>query len=73
MNDRLRYDLLDLVQEYDELISKYKNNDLHINFISNSIDEGDIQIVLNSEGIEIKAVDHFDLIEIYNKVILIAH
>lgn len=73
LNDRLRYDLLDLVQEYDELISKYKNNDLHINFISNSIDEGDIQIVLNSEGIEIKAVDHFDLIEIYNKVILIAH
>lgn len=73
LNDRLRYDLLDLVQEYDELTSKYKNNDLHINFISNSIDEGDIQIVLNSEGIEIKAVDHFDLIEIYNKVILIAH
>lgn len=73
LNDRLRYELLDLVQEYDELTSKYKNNDLHINFISNSVDEGDIQIVLNSEGIEIKAVDHFDLIEIYNKVILIAH
>lgn len=73
LNDRLRYDLLDLVQEYDELISKYKNSDLHINFISNSVDEGDIQIVLNSEGIEIKAVDHFDLIEIYNKIILIAH
>lgn len=73
LNDRLRYDLLDLVQEYDELTSKYKNNDLHIDFISNSVDEGDIQIIITFEGIEIKTVDHFDLIEIYNKVILIAH
>lgn len=73
LNDRLRYDLLDLVQEYDELTSRYKNNDLHIDFISNSVDEGDIQIIITFEGIEIKTVDHFDLIEIYNKVILIAH
>lgn len=73
LNDRLRYYLLDLVEKYDELTSKYKNSDLHINFISNSVDEGDIQVILNSEGIEIKAVDHFDLIEIYNKIILIAH
>ena len=73
LNDRVRYDVLDLVQEYDELTSKYKNTDLYIDFISNSILEGDIQIIITSEGIEIKAVDHFDLIEIYNKVILIAH
>lgn len=73
LNDRLRYSLLDLVQEYDELTSKYKNNDLHIDFISNSVDEGDIQIIITFEGIEIKTVDHLDLIEIYNKVILIAH
>lgn len=73
LNDRVRYDVLDLVQEYDELTSKYKNTDLHIDFISNSVLEGDIQIIITSEGIEIKAVDHFDLIEIYNKVILIAH
>lgn len=73
LNDRLRYELLDLVQEYDELTSRYKNNDLYIDFISNSVNEGDIQIIITFEGIEIKAVDHFDLIEIYNKVILIAH
>lgn len=73
LNDRVRYDVLDLVQEYDELTSKYKNADLYIDFISNSILEGDIQIIITSEGIEIKAVDHFDLIEIYNKIILIAH
>ncbi|MBD7914228.1 ParB N-terminal domain-containing protein [Clostridium sp. Sa3CUN1] len=73
LSDRVRYETLDLVQEYDELTSKYKNNDLYIDFISNSVNEGDIKIILNSEGIEIKAVDHFDLIEIYNKVILIAH
>ena len=73
LNDRLRYELLDLVQEYDESTSRYKNNDLHIDFISNSVDEGDIQIIITFEGIEIKTVDHFDLIEIYNKVILIAH
>lgn len=73
LSDRVRYETLDLVQEYDELTTKYKNNDLYIEFISNSVNEGDIQIILNSEGIEIKAVDHFDLIEIYNKVILIAH
>ncbi len=73
LNDRVRYDVLDLVQEYDELTSKYKNTDLYIDFISNSILEGDIQIIITSEGIEIKAVDHFDLIEIYNKIILIAH
>lgn len=73
LSDRVRYETLDLVQGYDELTSKYKNNDLYIDFISNSVNEGDIQIILNSEGIEIKAVDHFDSIEIYNKVILIAH
>lgn len=73
LSDRVRYETLDLVQEYDELTSKYKNDDLYIDFISNSVNEGDIQIILNSEGIEIKAVDHFDLIGIYNKVILIAH
>ena len=73
LNDRLRYELLDLVQEYDELTSRYKNNDLYIDFIYNSVNEGDIQIIITFEGIEIKAVDHFDLIEIYNKVILIAH
>lgn len=73
LSDRVRYETLDLVQEYDELTTQYKNNDVYIDFISNSVNEGDIQIILNSEGIEIKAVDHFDLIEIYNKVILIAH
>lgn len=73
LNDRLRYELLDLVQEYDELTSRYKNKDLYIDFISNSVNEGNIQIIITYEGIEIKAVDHFDLIEIYNKVILIAH
>lgn len=73
LNDGVRYKILELVQEYSDISTKYKNSDLYIDFISNSVYENEIEIVMSSEGIEIKAVDHFDLIEIYNKVILIAH
>ncbi len=73
LNDGVRYKLLDLIQEYSDISTKYKNSDLYIDFISNSVYENEIKLVMSSEGIEIKAVDHFDLIEIYNKVILIAH
>lgn len=73
LNDGVRYKILDLIQEYSDISTKYKNSDLYIDFISNSVYENEIEIVMSSEGIEIKAVDHFDLIEIYNKVILIAH
>lgn len=73
LNDGVRYKILDLVQEYSDISTKYKNSDLYINFISNSVHENDIEIIMSREGIEIKTVDYFDLIEIYEKVILISH
>ena len=73
LNDGVRYKTLDLIQEYSDISTKYKNSDLYINFVSNSVHENDIEIIMSREGIEIKTVDYFDLIEIYEKVILIAH
>ena len=69
----LRNKIEDIAKEYDEVVSKYKNKDLQINCISNSIYENEVELVITDEGIEIKSVDHEDCIELYNKIILIAH
>ncbi|MGG7144821.1 ParB/RepB/Spo0J family partition protein [Clostridium nigeriense] len=69
----LRNKVSDIAREYEEVITKYKNGDMIINFISNSIYENEIELLVTKEGIEIKAVDHEDCIELYNKIILIAH
>lgn len=69
----LRNKITNISKEYDDVLTKYKNGDLQINFISNSIYENEIEVLLTKEGIEIKSVDHEDCIEIYNKIILIAH
>lgn len=69
----LRNKILEIVTEYEEVITKYKNGDVQINFISNSVYENEIELFVNIDGIEIKTVDHEDCIELYNKIILIAH
>ncbi len=69
----LRNKISAIAREYEEVTTKYKSGDLQINFISNSIYENEIELLVNKEGIEIKSVDHEDCIELYNKIILIAH
>lgn len=69
----LRNKISGIAEEYEEVITKYKSGDLQINFISNSIYENEIELLVKKEGIEIKSVDHEDCIELYNKIILIAH
>lgn len=69
----LRNKISGIAEEYEEVITKYKSGDLQINFISNSVYENEIELLVNKEGIEIKSVDHEDCIELYNKIILIAH
>lgn len=72
-DDNLRQNISAIAREYEEVTTKYKSGDLQINFISNSIYENEIELLVNKEGIEIKSVDHEDCIELYNKIILIAH
>lgn len=72
-DDNLRQNISAIARKYEEVTTKYKSGDLQINFISNSIYENEIELLLNKEGIEIKSVDHEDCIELYNKIILIAH
>lgn len=72
-DDNLRQNISAIARKYEEVTTKYKSGDLQINFISNSIYENEIELLVNKEGIEIKSVDHEDCIEIYNKIILIAH
>lgn len=69
----LRNKVSDIAGEYEEVVTKYKNGDLQINFISNSVYENEIELLVDKDGIEIKSVDHEDCIELYNKIILIAH
>lgn len=69
----LRNNISEIASEYEEVITKYRNGDLQINFISNSVYENEIELLVNEDGIEIKSVDHEDCIELYNKIILIAH
>lgn len=69
----LRNKVSDIAGEYEEVVTKYKNGDLQINFISNSVYENEIELLVTKEGIEIKTGDHEDCIELYNKIILIAH
>lgn len=72
-DDKLRQNISKIAREYEEVVNKYKNGDLHINFISNSVYENEIELLVNEDGIEIKSIDHEDCIELYNKIILIAH
>lgn len=72
-DDNLRQNISAIARKYEEVTTKYKSGDLQINFISNSIYENEIELLVNKEGIEIKSVDHEDCIELYNKIILIAH
>lgn len=72
-DDNLRQNISSIAREYEKVTTKYKSGDLQINFISNSIYENEIELLVNKEGIEIKSVDHEDCIELYNKIILIAH
>ena len=72
-DDNLRQNISSIAIEYEEVVTKYKNGDLQIDFISNSIYENEIELLVNKEGIEIKSVDHEDCIELYNKIIFIAH
>lgn len=69
----LRNNISEIASDYEEVVTKYKNGDLQINFISNSVYENEIELLVNEGGIEIKSVDHEDCIELYNKIILIAH
>lgn len=69
----LRSKISEIAEEYEEVVNKYKNGDLQINFISNSVYENEIELLVDKDGIEIKSVDHEDCIELYNKIILIAH
>ncbi len=72
-DDNLRQNISAIARKYEEVTTKYKSGDLQIDFISNSIYENEIELLVNKEGIEIKSVDHEDCIELYNKIILIAH
>lgn len=69
----LRNEISEIAEEYEEVGTKYKSGDLQISFISNSVYENEIELLVNEDGIEIKSVDHEDCIELYNKIILIAH
>ena len=71
-DDKLRQNISKIAREYSS-VTKYKKGDLLINFISNSVYENEIELLVNEDGIEIKSVDHEDCIEIYNKIIMIAH
>lgn len=62
-----------ICNEYEKVTNEFRDNDLYINFISNSIYENEIELVITDEGIEIKSIDHEDSIELYNKIVLIAH
>lgn len=72
-DDNLRQNISSIAREYEKVTTKYKNGDLQINFISNSVYENEIELLINMDGIGIKSVDHEDCIELYNKIILIAH
>ncbi|MCR1952987.1 ParB/RepB/Spo0J family partition protein [Clostridium sp. DSM 100503] len=69
----LRNKISEIAAEYEEVTTKYKSGDMIINFISNSVYENEFELLVNKDGIEIKTVDHEDCIELYNKIILIAH
>lgn len=72
-DDNLRQNISSIAREYEKVTTKYKSGDLQINFISNSVYENEIELLINMDGIGIKSVDHEDCIELYNKIILIAH
>lgn len=69
----LRNKISAIAREYEEVTTKYKSGDLQINFISNSIYENEIELLVNKEGIEIKSVDLGGRRIIKKKIILIAH
>ena len=69
--------LVDLLKDYievEEIKVEYDSeNNSYIRFESKYETEGEILIKLTSEGIEINSMDHYDCVELYNNIILIAH
>lgn len=60
--------------EEEEIKVEYDSeNNSYIRFESKYETEGEILIKLTSEGIEICSMDHYDCVELYNNIILIAH